>query len=316
MHRSSPGAAYALLAPCLLLLNHSAAIASETVLDRLAGSGVEIRKSFTGSSKDAGLPAAITYENPDQGSNFYAIDVGVKTGALLEDPFAAKNLSGLLFPTLELHHSTKAGERAKKIGGGLTMELERAVGTDASEDPFATMWFADAKIELLRDSIEDQTTRTATLRMGYYNVNSDYGPAKDILIGREGALSARWMLTGGVEDYRKLPIKTKVNGESVVVAEAIDTTVGFARMNVQIKPFRNALNKKLVLTGTYTLRSNLSGDDIYGDTTRLLEASLDWYLDEKDRLALGLSYQRGADPVRNFLDEEFSSLGLKLKLGP
>jgi hypothetical protein len=279
-------------------------------LQKLADKGVQIRKSFTSSTKDAGLPASFSYENPDQGPDYWLLDVGIKAGTYLDDNEGP--IRGRLYPTLEFHRSSKEAEEVKKTGLGLTYEFERGLGANGDTN---RMLFADGKIDFSRDSILDQTTRALTLRFGLYDVTGKYGPGRAIRFGDNELLVLRWLITAGVEDYRKLPIKAKVNGETVVAADAVDTTAGFGRANVELTPFAGALGSKLVLTATYTARHNLSGDDFFGKSTHLTEASADLYLDDQRRFSIGLSYQNGQDPTRNFLDEEFSSLGFKLKLG-
>jgi hypothetical protein len=303
----------------------SAQAEEKPVLDRMAAAGFEIRKSFTGTSKEAGQPASFSYEDPDTGSNFYAIDLGVKIGQIpWTDDWDFKSWSARLNPTLEIHRSTKQTDRIRKTAGGLNLAFERKLGgigaggaggkSAAEDNDIVAMAFFDLKVERSRDSILKQSTQTATLRGGWYDTSGSWTPGADIMFGQSESVSLNWIFTTGIEDYRKLPIKEKMNGESVLVAESVDGRTGFFRVNVLLKPFRNAADAKLAITATETLRRRVSGDVAFVRESRLFEGSVDYYLDAENRFAIGFSYQRGRDPNRNFLDEEFSSLGLKLKL--
>lgn len=301
-----------------LLAGRESAIAAETKtspLDWLASHGVQIRKSFVGSVKEAAAPATLTYENPDGGPSFYSYDLGLKVGQIpWNDDFGSGSWSGRVFPSLELHRASGERDPVNKRSFALTLELERGLNRDSEGDLFSRMLYVDLKAETSRDSIQQQTSRAVVGRIGYYDAASEWAPGSDILIGQDESMLFVWLPTLLIEDYRRLPIKAKVGGQSVVIADSVDVSTAAVRVNLLFSPLRNLLDSRLAVTANVTYRERLSGDRSVQRDSRLIELSADYYLDEARRLAIGVSYQRGEDPARNFLDEEFSSVGLKLKI--
>lgn len=166
-----------------------------------------------------------------------------------------------------------------------------------------------------RDSHNDETTQSATFFATYSDGSQDgsYGPNSTISLGDQ-FIKVIYLPLIGIEYHRNLPIEEKVDGEKVEIAGAIDEYFAVARLNMGIFLFAGALDDKLKLVVDYSFRSLLGRNDLIDKTNEFLDISLDFYLDEKERFAVGFSYSDGRSPGRNFLDEEKWGLGFKLKL--
>jgi hypothetical protein len=267
---------------------------------------ITIRKTFNGTAKDANSPAAFSYENPDTGDTFVRVDLAVKTPAIWE--LDSDSDHGVrLVPALEYHRSTKDFEETNKQSGALTLEYEYEF------DSFGLV--SDLKYELNHDSVLDTTTRAASLYLALSGDEVGW-PDHWLRRGPDQLEFFRYFPSIGLERYAKLPIKQKQGDTSVVIAPDIDAEFAFARVSMELRAFPVWLDGRLILVASYTQRWRVGGADAFvPSNTGLVESSLDYYLDEKKRIGIGLSYQRGEDPNRNFLDEEFSALGLKIKVG-
>jgi hypothetical protein len=95
------------------LLGSSTAVA-EGLLDSLTKRGWVVRKSLTGSGKDAGLPASFSFENPDGAPDYKVLNMGIKAGSYFGEKFEGKPYVIRVSPTLELHRSSKLGDKVKK----------------------------------------------------------------------------------------------------------------------------------------------------------------------------------------------------------
>lgn len=289
----------------------SAGVSAESApLKWLEDKGVQMRKSFSGTLKDSNAPAAFAYDSPDSGDKIFRADVAVKVIEIpLYEPSGLSHHGIRLAPLVEYHRSTKDLDEVNKQSVAANVEYE--YGFDAG---FTNAIVADIKYELGHDSVLDQTIRVASLKAGVVG-DIDPLPGAWFRSGPEGKEVFRYYPSIGWERYEKLAIKEKRGADNVVVAPAIDTSLAFARLNAEYRPFVTVLDGRLVFITTYTYRHRTSGDAMVPKSSRLFEATLDYYLDEKKRIGIGLSYQSGRDPNRNFLDETSSSLGIKIKLG-
>lgn len=269
---------------------------------------VSVRKSYNGSLKDAQAPAEVAYENPDDTDSYARIDVAMKFAGWDCSPSGRTRFHQRIKPLAEYHRSHNSLEQTKKFT--LSGVYQAEVGFD---DAFSTALLADLKYDRTRDSILNQTVSAASLR---FALSSDkaYFPG---YIFRTAARN-RWLkynVSLGYERYDKLAIKLKQGDVTTIVAPEVDEDFYAGRLNIDLRPFADALDGRLVLTGAHTWR-RLKGDNQFiPDDTRLLELSLDYYVDVKKRVAFGVSYARGHNPSRNFLDEEVSSVGFKFKIG-
>lgn len=283
----------------------------QTPLQWLKDHGVQIRKTFNGTTKDALAPASFSYDKSAEEDSYIRADVAVKSpyfwewqsaGGGGEESSADTALS--VGSNFEYHRSTKDFDEVNRQSGALTLEMESGPGT----------WdfIGDFKFELSHDSVKSQTTRLASLRLG---VAGDTPPWPDASFRWEPMLFFRYFPSIGAEHYDKLPITQKQNGVEVTLAPSVDVTLAFARLNVEVLPFYETLGSRVVLVATYTHRQRLAGSEFVPNDTYLLETSFDWYLDADRQIAIGVSHQRGFDPTRNFLEQRLTSIGLKLKVG-
>jgi len=274
---------------------------SASPLTWLKNHGVQIRKTFNGTSQDALAPAAFSYDKSDDDS-FTRADLGFKYAFWPFDGDAAAPVTASLAG--EYHRSTKQFEEVDKQTGALSI--------DTLLGPETWDFVGNLSYDLTHDSVKSQTTRVIALRTGFA-FNESPLPHSDIRLGE--TLFLRYLPTAGIEHYDNLAVTQQQGDQEVTLAEAVSVSTAFARMNVELRPFYGALGSRVVLTGTYTYRQRLNGSTAVKDDTYLLESSLDWYLDDGLQVAIGVSYQRGYDPGRNFLKQEITSIGLKLKVG-
>lgn len=297
---------------CLVRSADAAEPSTSGPLDWLEEKGVEMRKSFSGTSRDSADAASLSYVNGDDGDDFYNIDLAVKLTSWNWDNEG--NLQGRLYPVIEYHQRTQASNRVDTTSAGVVAELERSLGdcyVSGISIDFCTAIFADIGFQLKRDSQNNKTIRSASLLTGLTGKYS-FWPTKQISLGR--FLEFTYLPIVGIEHYETLPIEQKIDGEVVTLADAVDETFQSARLNVALRPFHDELSGRLVIVLNQTHRWLLGSSDAIDNHTHFSEAALNFFLDDNRRIALGFTYSNGESPARNFLDEEVSSIALKIKL--
>lgn len=269
---------------------------------------VGARKSYSGSLNDAQAPAEIAYENPDGADSYARIDVALRFVGWDCSPSGKTRFRQRIRPvTAEYHRSHNSLEQTKKTSLSALYQADFAF-----DDDYTNALLADLKYERTRDSILNQTVGAASLLFGWAS-DTEGLPG---YIFRTGTNKQwfRYNLSAGYERYEKLAIKLKQGDTTTVIAPEVDEDFYAARVNIDLRPFAEALGQSLVLTGSHTWRRLKGESEFIPDNTRLLELSLDYYVDVKKRIAFGVSYSRGHNARRNFLDEEVSSVGFKFKL--
>ncbi|GGE96309.1 hypothetical protein [Pseudoalteromonas gelatinilytica] len=298
-----------LLVSCLLILSQH--VLAEDLLE-----GVEIRKTFKGSAIDSASPASFNISGGSGSDTYHNIDLAIKIKEHEFDFDRQGVWRGRMYPTVEFHKNSDENNESENAQAALSFEFERGLGSCAQDkSPFCTSMFWDAAFKVKRDSHNDKTTQNVSLFATYSKAGKggSYGPNSIIVFGDE-ALKLIYLPLLGFEYHRNLPIEEKVDGEKVEVAGAVDEYFAVARLNLGITPFAKALDEKLKLVVDYSFRSTLGSNDLIDDSNAFIDVSLDFYLDEKDRLAFGFNYSHGKSPSRNFLDEEKWGIGFKFKL--
>jgi hypothetical protein len=269
---------------------------------------VGARKSYSGSLNDAQAPAEVAYENPDGADSYARIDVAVRFVGWDCSRAGKTRLRHRIRPaTVEYHRSHNSLEQTKKTS--LSALYQADLGFD---DDFTNTLLTDLKYERTRDSILNQTVGAASLLFGW--ASDTQGLPGYIFRTGTRKQWLRYNLSAGYERYDKLAIKLKQGDTTTVIAPEVDEDFYAGRVNIDLRLFPDALGQNLVLTGSHTWRRLKGESEFIADNTRLLELSLDYYVDAKKRIAFGVSYSRGHNPRRNFLDEEVSAVGFKFKL--
>ena len=289
-------------------------VKADDFLTTMSDAGIEIRKTFKGSAKDEASPASFNMSGASGSDNYYNIDLAVKVSEYVFEFDRESLWKGRVYPSIEFHRNTNEQSEADNTQGAVSFEFERGLGScSKSKNPFCKAMFIDTSFKVKRDSHNDKTTQSATVFTAFSGGNESNWPGRTIVFG-DSAFKLIYMPSFGVEYHRNLPIEEKVDGEDVEIAGAIDEYFAAARLNVGVYPFAKSLDEKLKLVFDYTYRSTIGSNVLIDDSNVFTEVSLDYYLDEKNRIALGFSYSNGQSPSRNFLDEEKWGMGLKLKL--
>ncbi len=293
------------------------AISDLTFLDWLEKKDIEVRKSFSGTVKDAGAPASISYVNADDTSDFYSIDLAIRTADFGE--WGRGPWQGRYIPIFEHHKSTKDESRLDKTSAGLNVEVERSVASCERERgsvaiPFCRTLLLDLAFALTRDSHNDKTTRSISLLATLWGDEQPW-PSSHFTTSKNN-LYLTWFPSIGFEFYESLPIERKEGDETVVVAPAVDETFAVAKMNFDFRPFTDRLNERLSLVGNYAFYDLVGSSTFLSNSNSNTSLSLNYYLDQKKRVAISLNYENGESPTRNFLNQEITSFGFSIKISP
>ena len=288
-----------------------------TVLDWLASKNVDVRNTFSGTVKDAGAPAAITYFDSDDTDDFYSIDIAARASEFGD--WGVGQWQGRYYPVIEYHRKTKENGRLDKTVLSVGAEIERDLGSCRDNETsvltaFCRALLVDVRFKVTRDSINNTTTRSASLLLAPFGREPGW-PGSDVTTGK-GETYFEWVPSFGVETYQSLPISRKIDGESVVVAPAVDETVAVSRLSVQYRPLADRLAGRLGLVVNYAYFSLLGSSSAVGASNHHVTTSLDYYLDAEKRIAFGVKYENGGSPARNFLDQQSVSVGLSLRVAP
>lgn len=300
----------------VLLASTSYQTLAEDILTTLSNAGVEIRKTFNGTAVDTASPASFIVAGGSGRDTYQNIDLAVKVSDYEFDFDRQGRWHGRVYPSFEVHKNSDVKNEAKNAQAALSFEFEQGLGACAvNSSPFCTSLFWDAAFKVKRDSHNDKTTKSASLFMTYSEAGNEgsIGPNSVVILG-DAFIKLIYLPLLGVEYHRNLPIEEKVDGETVEIAGAVDESFAVARLNVNVIPFATALDEKLKLVLDYSFRSRLGDSELVDKSNGYLDLSLDFYLDEKDRVAIGFGYSKGKSPTRNFLDEEKWGFGFKFKL--
>jgi hypothetical protein len=298
----------------LALLIQVHQVKSDDFLTNMSDAGIEIRKTFKGSAKDQASPASFNMSGASGSDNYYNIDLAVKVSEYVFDFNRTSLWKGRLYPSVEFHRNTNEQSEADNMQGAISFEFERGLGACAKlKNPFCKAMIIDTSFKVKRDSHNDKTTQSASVFGTFSGANKSNWPGRTIVFG-DSAFKLIYLPFIGAEYHRNLPIEEKVDGEKVEIAGSIDEYFAVARLNVGLYPFAKSLDEKLKLVFDYSYRSTIGSNDLIDNSNTFTDVSLDYYLDEKNRIALGFSYSNGQSPSRNFLDEEKWGIGFKLKL--
>ncbi len=269
---------------------------------------LKIRKTLDGSKNEA-LPAIIAYEKRDGEDNYTNIDIAVSPGAI--SCGNTKNDFNF-YPKLEYHRST-SNQAIRKSVIGLNADYSFLTSKQivrGKPPKLSPHFLLEASVS--RDSINDKTTRKyALLLTGKSFIKGAPGGAitfSPIDGAPTGPDAFIWYPYIGIESYENLPIEL----DGVEIAPAVEETFLTAKVTIEIYPFRRIEKKGLQILLNHTFRK-LNGESPFIDyTTEHFEASINYYFDKEGHVGFGVDYENGSSPARNFIDEERTTIGLKL----
>lgn len=300
--------------PLLMLLMAFPHFGLAQPLDWLESKHVQVRKSFVGTSKDSGLPAAVTYMSSDGRDDYYNIDIALK---ISQKEWDKNSWQGRVYPVIEHHRKTEFESEVDKASIALNFESEKQLDVctvDRIVVNFCKAFFMDMSIKAERDSEKNTTTRHYTFFGGLITTGLDGWPGTWIETVNDVEL-LRYFPIIGIEHYDNLLVEKKVDGKNIVLAPALEESFVSTRLNVELNIFPATLQENLVLIVNHTQRYLDGSSPFVNDKTRFTEVSLDYYLDASNRASVGLNYNAGQNPNRNFLQEESLSVGFKIKVG-
>ena len=289
-------------------------------LDRLEEKNIEIRRSFDGTVKDAGAPASISYVNADGTSDYYSIDLAVRAAQFGE--WDRGMWQGRFIPIFERHKNTEDGSSLDKTSAKLNVEIEKSVWTCEEENeagrktkiPFCRTLLIDLGFGLSRDSENDKTTRSISLLATIWAPDNPW-PGSFFTTDKNN-LQFTWFANAGFEFYESLPIERKEGDQTIVLAPAIDETFAVAKLNFDYRPFSDMLDERLSLVGNLAYYDLLGSSNFLSNSNTNTTLALNYYLDRKQRIAIGINYENGESPARNFLDREITTFGFSFKITP
>jgi len=279
-------------------------VTSAAPIDRLA-QYITVRKSFTGTTKDANAPATIVVETASPGSSDTAVDIGVK-GKLPDfgtDPFTL-NLS----PAIEWHKSTLEENPVDKLSIDATLFVARFLST------FNDYIGSDLKYKIARDFVLDNNPNSIVWRI-FYHTGERPGPWPGLHLKLNGEELFYYLPSIGIEHYSKLALKEQQFGQSVQLAPPVSGSFYALALNFFLNPFPATFNEQLSIIGTITQRIRFAGDPSIPKDSTLSQLSLTYFFDRSRNYGFGVDYQNGRDPDRNFVAQTRTSIGLKFQIG-
>ena len=279
----------------------------------------KLRKTLDGSKNEA-LPAIISYEKKDEES-YYNVNLASSYGSY---SCGSKLYDINITPKAEYHRSTGKKE-VRKSSVGINTDLSFTIfknKLDSNGHLIQSNWYEInpyilSEASVIRDSVNDKTTRRYALLLSGYSL-------KQGSIGEPLSFPARngeqpntanlhhfkWLPFIGWESYEKLAI---VNGD-IEIAPAVNPTFRIAKLSIEYYPLRRKYGSKkgfqVLANHTYRRLNGLS--DIINKSTRHFELSFNYFFDTDGHVGLGIDYEDGASPKRNFLNDEITTVALKL----
>ena len=246
-------------------------------------------------------PASFQYTSPRSDDDSYAIDLGV---TLL--PWTEKDY--VLGPKFEFHRNTLLDKEQDVLRSGLAGGHSWGrPAANAHDDPSSSWWaWLDSSADLKHDRVED--TRSYQVSATLMPLHSDLalGAARDLF--RIG-LPVLFDLEFGLE-YEDIYDSTKVQRGSVsrgtIVAGAL------------FYPWAARLNNRLQFAISAQHWTELGQSGHFDDSStrfRNLGLSLNYYLTEKQNIAISLSHVNGENPSSGLPDQVFTRVGLLVKSG-
>lgn len=274
-----------------------------------------LRKTTDGTSKDEAKPASFGYENPDTGNDYLLIDAALKWD-VLECRFGTFQM--ILSPAVEVHRSEFESNPVKKTTAKIEAEMWWGLLQFADGSGEGSSWLPYPKFEYgqTRDSIKQKNSSKSAL-MVHFDSARPLRPSGWVKWKCDAVVCPnrfRWTPSFGVEYYDSLPVERT----GLPTIESINSTVGVGRIGIEYWPFllgrgtENVVSRLQILV-EYTGRWHIGGDPLPEGSANLLTAGVTYYLDSAQTIGIGIEREDGESPVRNFRDEERTTVSLRAK---
>lgn len=281
-----------------------------------------VRKTTDGSSKDEAKPASIGYENPNTGGEYLLLDAALRWDAL---ECGWGSFHTLLVPTLEAHRSKFEANPVKKTSAKVLVEMwaGKLKPYDGKGAGHSFLPYYKIEFSQTRDSIKQKNSSSYVANMTLVS-NRPWRPGGWVAWNCGDSETDdgtpmpcpnqfRWMPGLGVEYYDSLPVER--TGLPTIVD--INTTVAVGRMAIEYWPILSWNNKlaesRLQFLAEYVHRSRVSGDPLPEGDANLVTFGLTYYFDGAKAVGIGIEHEDGENPTRNFVDEERTTVSLKVK---
>jgi hypothetical protein len=226
-----------------------------------------------------------------------------------------------LYPSIEVHRSTESAAPVHKRSLAANLEVftnaSKLFNSDGDPLPpdlqpkgarrFTGILLGKLKTE--RDSEKDETTSVASIASSLYSTKN-FNPGKITTHPKSLLPWIRYYPYLGVEYYDNKPIE---QDEQVIAMPFSDWFV-FGRMYLEWYPLARWRPAGLQVVAEFTRRELLGNDSHLDETLDHMTIAVNYFFDQKQRLALGLELEDGQGPTRNFLDERTTSVALRFKL--
>lgn len=286
---------------------------------------LSLRKTSDG-SKDEARPASFSYEHPNAGNDYLLIDAALRWEAIECQPAGTFRIA--VIPLLEVHRSKLDINEVKKATAKLEAEIWWGqLRGDEPGDAVGDAWRPLVKVEYgeTRDSVKKKNFSKAAISVGAVS-NLPWYPGGWISWAcdakpKEGSDVPplcpdrfRWLPSVGVEYYDNLPVERT----GLPVVAKINTTFAFGRLALEWWPFlagrgTDHPSSHVQLLLEYIYRSKIGGDSLPQGDVGLLTYGLTYYLDPDQTIGIGIEREDGAGTTRNFVDEERTTVALRVK---
>lgn len=272
----------------------------------------DLRKSFDG-GKSEQEPATVTYVNPNDGEEFWLVDLAIKYKGKDFAPESGPLAELLVAPSFEWHKASAEPllqlSAANKISANLTTEIYlHDVFGGRSACPIWLAPGAFIKGSITKNELMDTTEGSASILASTF---SDVNWMPGAISAVRGRPFVRYVPYVGIEYFNNLAI----TANKVVLAEGFTGWFRTFRLYVEMFPNLNpfAARNRLVFTGEYIYRSPVD-DAIFSNSLSLTSASLTFYFDVGQTVGLSYNYESGENPKTNFVRQRRSLIAFRAKL--
>jgi hypothetical protein len=267
----------------------------------------KLRKSLDG-TKNEQLPAVLAYEKRENQDSYFNVDLATSFGSL---SCGNETYDFNIAPKVEYHRSTGEKEiRNSSIGLNADYGLLKFKPVEDKWYKLNPYFLLEAEVK--RDSANDETTRKYALLLTGKSFKQG-APGGSVRFKKkpdeiESPELFRWYPYIGIESYESLAIIK----DGVEEAPAIDGTFAIFRLSFELYPFRREGKKGLQIITNHTYRRLNGTSELINKSTRHFETSFNYFFDKDGHVGLGVDYENGSSPSRNFLDEEKTTVAVKL----
>jgi hypothetical protein len=251
---------------------------------------INVRRSFA-TKLDEQKPANIAYVTAGKQEDLYNVDLAV----------AAYNPKGSRFriaPVAEWHRDFTAEKPKNKLQAGGVVDGRAFAAGSLRIDLRGTA-------NLIHNFKTDATGGVAALMLSPYHADPTAFNASTIRV--RGLVKGTFYPYVGAELWQNLKV-----GE----VAGVDTTVGVMRFEAKVFPGNRSpqgVDSRFELGASYTYRHPFSEDGLR-DAYHLVTLDANWFVDPAHHVALGFSYQNGADPEKDYTIGHKGVVSLKFKI--